>query len=295
MSTASTESEHQLELAGWVQGAEAVTGRAPQPPGERGDGYPVRVQASSESCGSQGAVRSAVTWGPRDALIFASRRGSVMVSARSRGQLSVPRTMTLMPGRSTMDPVPPVVTRWLGRAMNHVGALARGESLTHEVAAGVHTVQATRDDKHTSPRRKVTLADEEHLTLYASLISERADYVPVRETSSGGSSGTAQVTAHLGKRRTRLEADAGAVSVRLTGTKSLSVSPASRGPNLSPIHTPTYKITAITAVSRRDDDYAAPALCLFYPCWVRDCASWVAAATSRRAPAVADPLGGEHP
>jgi len=104
-------------------------------------------------------------------------------------------------------------------------------------------VQATRDDKHTSPRRKVTLADEEHLTLYASLISERADYVPVRETSSGGSSGTAQVTAHLGKRRTRLEADAGAVSVRLRGPKSLSVSPASRGPNLSPIHTSTYKIT----------------------------------------------------
>ncbi len=60
---------------------------------------------------------------------------------------------------------------------NHVGALARGESLTHEVTAGEHTVQATRDDKHTSPRRKVTLADEEHLTLYASLISERADYV----------------------------------------------------------------------------------------------------------------------
>jgi hypothetical protein len=60
---------------------------------------------------------------------------------------------------------------------NHVGALARGESLTHEVAAGEHTVQATRDDKHTSPRHKVTLADEEHLTLYASLISERADYV----------------------------------------------------------------------------------------------------------------------
>jgi len=57
-----------------------------------------------------------------------------------------------------------------------------------------------------------------------------------------------------------------AVGVRLRGPKSLSASPASRGPNLSPIHTPTYKITAITAVSRRDDDYAVPALCLFYPC-----------------------------
>ena len=50
-----------------------------------------------------------------------------------------------------------------------------------------------------------------------------------------------------------------AVGVRLTGTKSLSASPASRGPNLSPIHTPTEKITSITAVSRRDD-HAAPAL-----------------------------------
>jgi len=68
---------------------------------------------------------------------------------------------------------------------------------------------------------------------------------------------TVQVTALLGS--TPAITAVRAVGVRLTGTKSLSASPASRGPNLSPIHTPTYKITSITAVSRRDD-HAAPAL-----------------------------------
>lgn len=58
-----------------------------------------------------------------------------------------------------------------------VGALQRGESLTREVAGGEHAVVVTRDDKHTSPRRAVDVADGEHLTLYASLISERAAYV----------------------------------------------------------------------------------------------------------------------
>lgn len=58
-----------------------------------------------------------------------------------------------------------------------VGALQRGESLTREVAGGEHAVAVTRDDKHTSPRRIVDVADGDHLTLYASLISERAAYV----------------------------------------------------------------------------------------------------------------------
>jgi len=31
-----------------------------------------------------------------------------------------------------------------------------------------------RDDKHTGPRRAVDVSDGDHLTLYASLISERA-------------------------------------------------------------------------------------------------------------------------
>jgi len=58
-----------------------------------------------------------------------------------------------------------------------VGALKRSESLTREVAGGEHDVVVTRDDKHTSPHLAVDVADGEHLTLYASLISERAAYV----------------------------------------------------------------------------------------------------------------------
>jgi len=58
-----------------------------------------------------------------------------------------------------------------------VGALQRGESLTREVAGGEHAVVVIRDDKHTSPRRTVDATDGDHLTLYASLISERAAYV----------------------------------------------------------------------------------------------------------------------
>jgi len=42
------------------------------------------------------------------------------------------------------------------------------------VTGGQHTVMVIRDDKHTGPRRAVDVSDGDHLTLYASLISERA-------------------------------------------------------------------------------------------------------------------------
>ena len=58
-----------------------------------------------------------------------------------------------------------------------VGALQRGESITRDVATGEHTVLISRDDKHTSPQQTIQLAADEHITLYASLISERAAYV----------------------------------------------------------------------------------------------------------------------
>lgn len=58
-----------------------------------------------------------------------------------------------------------------------IGHLERGESVTHDVAAGPHTVTVVRDEKHASPRRAVEVSEGEHLTLYASLISERAAYV----------------------------------------------------------------------------------------------------------------------
>lgn len=38
-------------------------------------------------------------------------------------------------------------------------------------------MQVTRDAQHTSPRQKVTVTDNEQIALYASFISERADYV----------------------------------------------------------------------------------------------------------------------
>ena len=58
-----------------------------------------------------------------------------------------------------------------------VGALERGQSLTHPVPAGEHSVQVTRDVQHTSPRQTVAIADDEQITLYVSFISERAAYV----------------------------------------------------------------------------------------------------------------------
>jgi hypothetical protein len=57
------------------------------------------------------------------------------------------------------------------------GALHRGESITRDVPTGEHTVLVSRDIKHTSPQQTIDLTADEHLTLYASLISERAAYV----------------------------------------------------------------------------------------------------------------------
>lgn len=63
-----------------------------------------------------------------------------------------------------------------------VGTLQRGQSLSHEVPAGQHTVKVTRDEQHTSPTKTVDLADGEGLTLHVGLLSERAAYLrsPIR-------------------------------------------------------------------------------------------------------------------
>lgn len=58
-----------------------------------------------------------------------------------------------------------------------IGSLHRGQSVTHQVAAGEHTVTVTRDAQHSSPRHRLTVTDDDHVTLYASFISERAAYV----------------------------------------------------------------------------------------------------------------------
>lgn len=57
------------------------------------------------------------------------------------------------------------------------GQLERGQTLSHQVGAGQHTVSVVRDAQHTSPTRKLNLADGDHVTLHVSFISERAAYV----------------------------------------------------------------------------------------------------------------------
>lgn len=114
---AAAEAVDQVELAGWSSGPRRWQRAQRTQRGNGATGTPTRDQGSSASRGSQGAERSARTCGPRTRCTSSSSRGSSIVSCRSGLQASMPRTMTLIPGRSTTAPTPAVVTRLLGRAL----------------------------------------------------------------------------------------------------------------------------------------------------------------------------------
>lgn len=83
-------------------------------------------------------------------------------------QLTVTRTSALLAARKRFEVTVD------GTA---AGVLRRGQSTTYQVDAGDHTVQTSYAADRKSPALRVTLAEDETVTLYTAHVTERAQFL----------------------------------------------------------------------------------------------------------------------